>query len=169
MSPGVPRPIDGHTGPVETWAAYWSGPTAVAAEGKPVDHVASDRFHDAGVEVGDRLYVLTYRGGQLHVITSMVVGHVLPQEPAEALLGRGGLWHARWHVVAQPETVRRATMEATLTDPQVAGLVFLRRDGRPAHPARNRHGSIDPQTFRTLRRVDAATAAVFDRALAGGR
>ncbi len=169
MSSGVPRPIDGHTGPVETWAAYWSGPTAVTAEGKPVDHVASDRFHEAGVEVGDRMYVLTYRSGRLHVITSMVVGHVLPQERAEALLGRHGLWSARWHVVAQPGTVRRATMEVTLTDRQIAGLVFIGRDGRRASPARNRRGSIDPQTFRTLRRVDATTAAVFEQALAGSR
>jgi hypothetical protein len=154
---------------METWATYWSGPTAADAEGEPVDHIASDQFHEAGVEVGDRLYVITYRGGCLHVVTSIVVGQLVPQQRAEAILRRNDLWDARWHVVARPETVRRATMSATLTERQIAALAFIGRDGEPAEPARNRHGAIDPQTFRTTRRVDAATTAVLEKALATSR
>jgi hypothetical protein len=150
---------------VNSWIRYWSRATATGAEGRAIDHVASDQFHDAGVDVGDWMYVITYRDGVLHVMTSMIVGHLVDRERAEEILGHTHLWEARWHVIARPETVRRATLAAALTDTETAAIVFLGRDGKRAAPARNRHGSIDPQTFRTVRRVDRATAAMFKRLL----
>jgi hypothetical protein len=150
---------------VNSWIRYWSRSTATRAEGRAIDHVASDQFHDAGVDVGDWMYVITYRDGLLHVMTSMIVGHLVDRERAEEILGHPHLWDARWHVIARPETVRRATLAAVLTDTETAAIVFLGRDGKRAAPARNRHGSIDPQTFRTVRQVDRATAAMFKRLL----
>jgi hypothetical protein len=150
---------------VNSWIRYWSRSTATGAEGRAIDHVASDQFHDAGVDVGDWIYVITYRDGLLYVMTSMIVGHLVDRERAEEILGHTHLWEARWHVIARPETVRRATLAAALTDTETAAIVFLGRDGKRASPARNRHGSIDPQTFRTVRRVDPATAAMFKRLL----
>jgi hypothetical protein len=161
-----PLPADapedgGHTVCVSSWIRYWSRPTVARAEGKPVAHVASEQFHDAGVEVDDEMFVVTYRDGVLHVVTSLRVAHVVNREEAEEILGHGDLWRARWHVIADPGTVRRATLSAVLSDEEAAGIVFIGRDGRRAPPARNRHGSIDPQTFRAVRRVDKSTAAMF--------
>ena len=154
---------------VNSWIRYWSRPTATGAEGRAIDHVASDQFHDAGVDVGDWMYVITYRDGLLHVLTSLVVGHLVNRERAEEILGHTQLWEARWHVIARPETVRRATLAVPLSGSETAAIVFVGRDGRRAAPARNRHGSIDPQTFRTVRRIDASTAAMFDRLLGESR
>jgi hypothetical protein len=146
---------------VSFWIRYWSRPTATGAEGRAIDHVASDQFHEAGVEVGDWMYVITYRHGLLHVVTSLRVAHLVSRERAQELLGHSNLWDARWHVIARPETVRPAILSATLSDTQTAAIVFIGRDGKRARPARNRRGAIDPQTFRTVRRVDPSTAAVF--------
>lgn len=150
------------------WSVYWNRETATRAVGKPVDHVASDRFHEAGVDVGDHMFVITYREGVLHVITSMVVAHLVSRSEAEEILGHGQLWDARWHVIARPASVRRATLSATLAEEEIAALVFIGRDGRRARPARNRFGLIDPQTFRTPRRIDARSAAVLEKSLSGG-
>jgi hypothetical protein len=154
---------------VSSWIRYWSRPTATAAEGRAIDHVASDQFHEAGVEVGDWMYVITYRHGVLHVVTSLRVAHLVARESAEAIHGHSNLWSARWHVIAQPETVRPATLSAVLSDTQTAAIVFIGRDGKHARPARNRRGSIDPQTFRAVRRVDAPTAAVLKSVLDAAR
>ncbi len=151
---------------MESWGTYWSGRTATHEVGTAVDHIASDQFDEVGVEVGDRMYVITYLNGRLHVVTSIVVADLATQERAEAILGRKDIWDARWHVIARPETVRPATLSATLTDSQTSALVFINKDGAHVGPARNRHGSIDPQTFRTTRRIDEATAAVFGKVLA---
>lgn len=115
------------------------------------------------------MYVISYRQGRLYVVTSIVVGELVSQGRAEASLDRDDLWEARWHVVARPETVGRATMSAVLSDIQVAAMVFIGRDGEAVKPARNRHGRVDPQTFRTTRQVDATTAAVLQKVLAKSR
>jgi hypothetical protein len=147
-----------------TWATYWTGPTARDQEGKAIDHIASDQFDEAGVVAGDTMYVITYADAHLHVVTSLVVDHVVPQERAEQILGRD-LWEADWHVIARPGSVRRATMSASLSSKEIAALVFIGRDGDHSPPARNRRGAIDPQTFRSTRRVDTSTAAVFRHVL----
>ena len=77
-----------------TWATYWSGRTASDAEGDSVDHIASNQFGAAGVAVGDTMYVITYFAGHLHVVASLVVGHLVPRERAEEILGRKNLWEA---------------------------------------------------------------------------
>lgn len=148
-----------------TWATYWSGPTATDAEGRKVAHIASNQFASAGVAPGDCIYVLTYLAGQLHVVTSLVVDHLVPQAEAERILKRKSLWEAEWHVIARPDSVQRATMSATLTSKQTAEMIFVNQDGEAAAPARNRHGAIDPQTFRTTRLIDTRTAAMLRQVL----
>jgi hypothetical protein len=150
---------------MEKWATYWSGRTARDERGRLIEHIASDQFGDAGVASGDKVYVITYVDGHLHVVTSLVVGQLVAQEQAEMELGTTDLWEAHWHAIARPGTARRASMSARLSDKQVAALVFIGRDGQASPPARNRHGEIDPQTFRTTRRIDANSAAVLEKML----
>lgn len=69
-------------------------------------------------------------------------------------------------MIARPGTARRATMSARMTGEQVASMVFIGRDGIAAPPARTHEGAIDPQTFRTTRRVDATTTALLEDVLA---
>lgn len=152
-----------------TWATYWSGPTATDAAGKKVDHIASSQFDSAGVTPGDTMYVLTYVAGHLHVVTSLVVGHLVARRRAEEILKRENLWEADWHVIARSDSIQSATMSATLTSKQTAEMVFINQDGEAAAPARNRQGAIDPQTFRSTRRIDTRTAAMLKQVLTSSR
>jgi hypothetical protein len=111
------------------------------------------------------MYVITYVAGAVHVVTSLVVDHVVAGPEAEKILKRKDLWKAQWHVIARADSVRRATMAATLTSKQTADMAFVNRDGENTGPARNRHGAIDPQTFRSTRQVDAGTAAMLAKVL----
>lgn len=147
------------------WATYWSGATARDAEGELVDHIASNQFETAGVSAGDTMYVLTYVAGRLYVVTSLVVDNLVPRQRAEELLKRKNLWEAAWHVVARPDSIRRATMSAPLSRTQTDELVFINQDEQAVPPARNRRGEIDPQTFRATRRIDRRTAAMLEQVL----
>ena len=46
-------------------------------------------------------------------------------------------------------------------------MVFINKDGESVPPARNSHGDIDPQTFRTTRRLDGRTGAMLNQVLRG--
>jgi hypothetical protein len=100
-------------------------------------------------------------------VTSLVVGHLVRPKKTEEILRSKNLWEADWHVIARSDSVRRATMAATLTSKQTAEIVFLNQNGEAAAPARNRHGAIDPQTFRSTRRIDAHSAAMLKQVLSG--
>ena len=152
-----------------TWATYWSGPTATDAEGNKVDHIASDQFGSAGVSPGDTVYVLTYVAGQVHVVTSLVVENLVDGRQAERVLKRKNLWQADWHVIARSDSIQRATMSARLSSKQTAGMIFINRDSEAKAPARNRLGEIDPQTFRSTRRIDTPTATMLKQVLASSR
>ena len=130
-----------------------------------IDHIASNQLGDAGVATGDKLYVITFFAGHLYVVTSIVVDQLVTQDRAEKILGRKNLWEAEWHAIPRRGTARLASMSAPMSDKQVASLVFISKDGRGSGPARNRHGLVDPQTFRTTRRIDATTAALFEKVL----
>lgn len=150
---------------MDHWVTYWSGPTAMAENGKLIDHIASEQLVAAGVEPGDRVFVISYYQGRLHVVTSLVVEQVTTTKKAEKILGRTDLWDATWHIIARADSVRTATMARMLSDGEVASLRFISKDGRVAPPARNKDGGVDPQTFRTTRRVTLSTAATLAAAL----
>jgi hypothetical protein len=115
------------------------------------------------------MYVISFVEGRLHVVTSLVVGNLVHRLQAEEILQRTNLWDAEWHVIARADSVRCATMSAPLTNKQTAEMVFINQHGRGVSPARNRQGAIDPQTFRTTRRIDEHTEAMLNQILGNSR
>jgi hypothetical protein len=148
------------------WATYWSSDTVKGHDGQIVQHIASDQLWAAGVSTGDTVFVISYLRGTLYVVTSIVVDQLVRQDRAEEILGRSNLWPADWHAIAKPDPVWPASLSASLSESQMASLKFIGRDGQASAPARNRHGEIDPQTFRTTRRIDARSAKLLSDLLA---
>ncbi len=78
---------------------------------------------------------------------------------------RNDLWEADDHCFAKPGPAGRMRFDAELPPDRTDDIEFLDRRGIGRPPAYNRHGTLDPQTLRGVRRISDSTAALFDAVL----
>ena len=128
---------------------------------RPLVHAGSNRFLDRGVQPGDFLYIWSYLQGKLYVIGRIEVDEVGPLERIRTRLRylRSDNPYSD-HVVARSPMSKqfnttvplKIILKLRFIDPggQVKSVV-LRPDGRP-----------EPQTFRGVRRIQPASAALLD-------
>jgi hypothetical protein len=150
------------------WTHYWTDYAVSIMERElraakvplHLDHTASNRF--ARVSAGDVVYVISYLAGSLRVIGSIEVAQIVGMAAARAAL-RYEPWEADMHVLASAGSAAR--FDAFLSNSQVDQLEFVHKDGTKCGVARKRDGTADHQTFRGVREITRATAAIFDQVL----
>ena len=150
---------------------YWARDTfkdnhlsAGNAVGDELLHTAGNHFRSRGVIFGDTVYVISYHNGTLYVVARLAVESIVNQAKARAMLGYD-LWQARDHVIAQKGSSSPTRFDRTIDRQAMRDIEFISSDGSVVQPAKNRHGAIDPQTFRGVREITPATAALFDTRL----
>jgi len=142
---------------------YWSGETfkrLAQTPGGDLDHTAGNQFN--GVMPGDTVYVISFFGGVLYVVGRMTVERVATREEAIAVLGTSDLWDAKQHVIAKQGTSSRERFDVPISQSDVWTIEFIDSNGAVVPPKRNRHGRVDPQTFRGVREITAPTASLLD-------
>jgi hypothetical protein len=78
---------------MRSWLMYWRSNTDRSGI---LDHAASDQL--GKVAVSDEVWFVTIDDGELILFGHMLVGSVMSQSEAEAILGKG-LWEAKYHIV----------------------------------------------------------------------
>lgn len=140
---------------------YWTNDTwKDQVAGLRLTHVAGSSFRQRGVEVGDFIYVVTIKKGDLFLAGRMQVSQMVGQDEAERLLD-SKLYGANEHVIGRNGTVTR--FDAVVPDRIVQQLRF-EPGGRGL--VRNAKGKLDQQTLRSLRELTPASAALLDSILA---
>jgi hypothetical protein len=142
---------------------YWNNETWQALShqaGQPLDHVSSNMFAQRGVEVGDRVYVVTVVKGVLHLLGRLVVGDFLDRDEAEEVIDEP--WDACDHLVASECTPMDFTR--TVTHDLVERLQFESIRGITTLKFKN--GGLDEQTLRGVRRLTEESASLLDDLLA---
>jgi hypothetical protein len=132
-------------------------------------HTASDQFRARGVAPGDAVYVVSFHRGVLRVLGRLDVDRVVTRTQAQRALGTQNLWEAADHLLGKPGTVMRYQPDAVVPSADLRRLEFVSPDGTINGVVYNRHGNVDPQSFRSLREVTPATAGLFDGILRQGR
>lgn len=149
----------------QAFTHYWTNDTFKASSlegGEPLNHTASNVFLERGVDVGDRVYVVTIQKGVLHLVGRLVVGAVVDREQAEAALDYVP-WEASDHLLASECTPMRfdravsSEIASQLRFEGVKGDVPLKFKAT---------GGLDEQTLRGVRRLSAGGANLFDALLA---
>src|SRR4051812_13372842 len=115
---------------MRSWTAYWRHATVkMNVMGGPCDQMASDNFRDRGVSVGDRVFVLSYFDGELHIIGAMTVEQIVDQRAAERLMNQQ-LWDARDHLVAlDPKNYTLLRSDSVVPKSDVKGIEFVSPKG----------------------------------------
>ena len=129
-----------------------------------LDPTAGEQFKSRQVEPGDWIYVVTFRAGVLRVVARMEVEDIVSQRVANKRLSYNA-WRATEHVMAVPRSASPMRFDAAVRTADVGAIRFITADGSPSAPATNRRGDFDPQTFRGVRQITEATAAIFDKVL----
>ena len=98
----------------------------------------------------------------------MSVGRFVPQDEADAHYdGEGaGAWEAEDHILASPDSGTEMRFARKIPDHLARQLTFLSPAGDVKGPALNRSGNLDHQTFRGVRELTAAGAAILDDVIA---
>ena len=144
---------------------YWTGETFKREAQGPVGdmvHTAGNQFTSRGVMPGDTVYVISFLHGVLYVVGSLAVDLIVPKAKARVILGTSDLWSADEHVIAKKGGSSRARFDSPISQSDIQEVEFIGSDGSVLPPKRNRHGQIDPQTFRGVREITATTASQFD-------
>jgi hypothetical protein len=149
------------------WTHYWTGPTVedheVSLGMTVMDHTAGNQFRSRGVQVGDIVYMITYSAGNLRVLRKLTVHRIVNMSQARRAL-RYEPWDAEDHLLAEPNKATPIRYDAVVPHDQLDDIEFVSSGGLRAIK-RNRRGEPDPQTFRSVREITAATATLFDQVL----
>jgi len=122
---------------------------------------ASNRFNDRGVCPGDILYVWSFVHARLLLIGRMEVDAVVSFQEACRRLGTSDFSDDLTdHAIARCSTQKRAENEVPLAI--IRQLAFLSPNGEVKVPKFRSANEPDPQTFRGVRQLTAASAALLD-------
>lgn len=170
---------------VTYWTHYWAQRTvesqALAAEDDSemyLGHTASNMFgrldgkfdiNDAKVHIGDTVYCLSQFDGRVLLLGRLEVGEVVDQRRAERLLDSHDVWRAKYHLIANPDTVTPLYFDLFLPTAEAKKIEFI--NGSKVVPPLFVNGRLDQQTLRPVRRLTPAAAARLDAVLvrSGGR
>jgi hypothetical protein len=148
---------------------YWTRDTCdycltMGDEGLPIDYTSGSRFVERGLKVGDFVYVVTVREGELFLVAKMQVGEILfSDKEVEARIGYKP-WPAPEYLMPQSCTPirlnRRVPLDVTkrLKSKSAKGIKGLKFTSQT---------KLDRQTLRTVRELTHSSAAELDKLLEG--
>lgn len=144
---------------MQSLLAYWKPETAdrEIERGATLDHAASEQFKR--VDIGDHVWIVTTRGGQLSLLGRIIVGHVTDQGGASKLLGTEDLWRSSHHIVAATGTAE-PVREIDISE--LAGsLRFESKRDRLSVDA----GMVSAQQLQTMRILHPDSASDLETAM----
>lgn len=143
---------------MQTLLAYWKPQTVdyEVGRGEPLNHSASEQFKR--VDVGDHVWLVTVRNGELSVVGRIIVGHVTDKAGAAKLLGTDDLWASNHHIVAETGT---AQPTRDIVIPGLAkSLRFVSKRDRLAVD----NDQVSAQQLQTMRILTPGSAAELEAA-----
>ncbi len=123
-------------------------------EGAPLAHAAGSKFSARGIEPGDFVYITAVHHGRLYLLGRLEVGAIVDKDEARRLFGAEP-YDAPEHLVA------RSCSPAQLAEVPLALVKELRFAGGSRLAFRD-DNTLDPQTLRSIRELDAESAARLD-------
>jgi len=129
-----------------------------------LDHTAGEQFHAREVRSRDWIYIVSFKQAQLRVVARLQVDRIVSESEAEQIFPYE-LWEASEHVVAVDGSGSPIRFDAVVAKGEVGAIRFIDADGARLAPKRDRHGDVNPQTFRGVRKITEATAVMFDKVL----
>jgi hypothetical protein len=129
-------------------------------KGIPLDHTAGSRFQAAGIEPGDRVYVLSITPGdrRLLLLGRLNVERIVGKHEAEVHQGRE-VYHAPEHLIGSG-----TPLDLDRLVPEDVARRLRRASGKPVKIATGNY-SVDRQTLRTPGRITDESAALLDSIL----
>ncbi|TCK16978.1 hypothetical protein DFR30_0198 [Thiogranum longum] len=129
-----------------------------------LDHTAGNQFRKAGVGIGDVIFVVTVKKGQLFLGGKIVVTKLCSQSEAENLFKTDfGLYQANEHLIGSKNPDRfRPTLKVPVKI--VEALYFESSDG-PKPLKFKSQGVLDQQTLRGVRRLTPRSAEELSKLL----
>jgi len=111
-------------------------------------------------------YVISFIACDLYFVGRLTVDRIVSESEAYAILQPSyDLWEADEHVIGVPGSSTKFHFELVVPPAKVAAIEFIDAKDSFKSPRLNKHGDVDPQTFRGVREISPATAKVFDRLL----
>lgn len=132
---------------------------------RPLMHAGSDRFLARGMRPGDVLFVWSVIAGRLMLLGRITIGEILDLTSAVKRLKDTSLIDLRDHIIARDPQPKRFDCEVPRE--LIRELRFVSKSDPEVKW--NRRGEPDPQSFRGVRELTAASANALDRLLATAR
>lgn len=145
------------------WDRRWRDYEADGMAGQPIVHCASDNFERMRAQVGDVVYVVANRDGQMILVGRMTIDHVVGQFEAEMRLGRE-LIDRRAHVLTDaPDTIVRFDRVV----PEDVARSLRSVTGAQVKFASDDEYRLAPQALMPMIRLTDESAAMLDALLEG--
>jgi hypothetical protein len=144
--------------------SYWKPETADVnlQGGYSLNHSASNQYWR--VHVGDTVWIVTVRDGDLYLLGRILVAEVTDQQGAIRAFQTTDLWRADFHILAEPET------DEVIREIPIAQLAprlrFRSRAGNDRLAVVD--GKVNPQQLQTMRVLTSDAATLLEIALEGG-
>lgn len=131
------------------------------AEGQPLRHAASNHFSARGVRPGDVLYIWSFTSGQLLLMGRMEIGEIATRERAVHVLKNPNIADLDEHALARSCSAKTFGIQVSLE--VMRQLRFVSANGEIMEPKFRTEDAVDPQTFRGVRQLTAASASLLDQ------
>jgi hypothetical protein len=128
------------------------------------DYTAGNELENRKVKIGDFIYGITVIDGVLHVCCCIRVWKILGRKQAEKELGLTGLWPATKYFVSQNSV---PLIDVEIPAATTKKLRFITSKGNSS-AIFVKAGILDQQTFRGVRQLTPASAALLNAAFKNG-
>lgn len=150
------------------WTTHWQirfWTPAVNDEGAPIVTAGSNVFRQRGVAIGDSVYVVSMKAGELYLGGRMTVEGIVSREEAIRLTGCENLFDASEWIVTSEEGGTPLNLHRKVEAALARKLSFESKQGpKPYHFVSEAH--LDKQTTRGVRELTAESARLLDRIIA---
>jgi hypothetical protein len=141
------------------YTIYWKPDTVRRIEGRPLRYAASRQLD--GVQLGDRLWVISVDEGQLLLIGVITVGTLTEAAEAQTLLGTDELWPSTYYAIARAGTEMEGRRIPAHTIAEE-----LRFDSPEADRLTLMNGSVDGRQFQSMRKLRDSSVRRLEELLA---
>lgn len=125
--------------------------------GGPLDRIGHRQLHKA--EIGDMVWIVTMRGGDLLLVGRLVVGEIIDSSESDAVFDSYDLWQPRWIATAAEDTAEPMQL-INLTERSL--VLSLRFESRADRLRINRKGRLNALSLYHLRRLTDESAVLLN-------
>jgi hypothetical protein len=142
--------------------AYWKPETAsnnISCGDGLLAHSASNQY--GRLVVGDTVWIVTVRDGDLYLLGRILVAQLMDREEAARVLRSQNLWDAKYHICCKHGTAQ--ALKEIFVSHLAADLRFETRNGNNHLDLKK--GKVNPQQLQTMRLLDPSVVGLLKDAL----